>query len=90
MNKETYSNKVPVIVTYEGKENKLLVPNYWLVGYLISQLRHKLLINDTEGIYLFSENKLVSASLPMDRVDYLFKKDDKYLKLVLQKENAFG
>jgi len=95
-----YPNRVPLIVQkLDNKndniipnidKNKYLVPDDLTVGQLIYVVKKRINMTPEKAIFIFCNNKLLSASLNMRQVYDEHKDKDGFVYIIYSGESTFG
>ena len=97
---EKNCNHVPCVINIEGKDTlklkkpinelKILISGDFILGELIALLRKRINISQTEGVYLFIDNRLIPTSCIMRNVYNKYKHQDGFLYIDLRFMETFG
>jgi hypothetical protein len=97
--KRKYPNRYGIIVSKRGNssapdiaKNKYLAPNDITVSQLVYVFRKRIKIKETQGIFFFIDNTLlsVSSSTLIGELYNLYKDNDGFLYITYDVENTFG
>ena len=92
--KQKHPDKIPIIVEicYEKKRIiKFIVSEDITILNLMSSIRKRENLSETEAHYIFTEKKtLLPVSSSLDSVYHNHKDEDGFLYMYLHKENVFG
>lgn len=90
-----HPDRVPIILEYNEKIKKLLLPRDANVGMLLHKVRQMLSLKSEEGVFIFivQENgsfNMVKVSEMISQVYEQNKQEDKMLYVLLKTESVFG
>lgn len=96
-----YPNRIPVIIERVADSNapiakldksKYLLPYDATVAGFMANIRKQVVVNSSDGFYMFCGNKnvLVSGSNTFQHLYANYKDDDGFLYMVYAGENVFG
>lgn len=97
--KQKYPNRYGIIVSKrEGSQapditkNKYLAPDDLTINQLIYVFRKRIAIKESQGIFFFVDNILlsVSSSMPISELYHKYKDTDGFLYVTYDVENTFG
>ena len=70
--------------------NKYVVPRTIAMSHFIYIIRQRIKLPKDVGIFLYSENVLLSGNLLMNEVNYKYKNPDGFIYIKYKGENCFG
>ena len=93
--REKHSDRIPVLVSrlynnLDMKKTKFLVPIDLTMGQLQYVFRRSLKLNESEAIFIFINNKILSTTSDLTSAVYDKYNKNGYLYVSISKENTFG
>jgi len=97
--KKKYPNRYGVIVSKrdgsqapEITKNKYLAPDDLTVSQLVFVFRNRIKLKETQGVFFFVDNILlsVSSNAPIGEIYHRYKDEDGFLYITYDVENTFG
>lgn len=92
-----YSDRVPIVVEVSPKssipdidKNKFLVPLDITVGQFLQVIRKRMVLNSSQGIFLFVNNTIPAMTSLIGEIYKEHKDTDEFLYFTLTGESAFG
>lgn len=84
------TGKIPVLLTHWRGQDNIICNKSDTVMFLMMKLREKHKLQPEEGLFAFIGNTIITPSEAMGRLDVKYTQKNGYLKITIQKENAFG